>query len=120
MITMDHFMNDTVVSITRDITCLQCGHNGLMDIHDENDVASDGRLFMHLGHNPFSGNLHYQCPACGILLLVEPMLALGKRAVRGVPQLRPGKKILWRKNVLQGLINSLLAKRFQNEGDECR
>lgn len=105
--------------ITRDITCLHCGQRGLMDIHDEKGDA-DGRLFRHLGHDVFSGNLHYQCPACGIILLVDPMLALGERPIRGIPQLRSVKKTVMREGVLQGLISGLLARVFLGESREQR
>lgn len=114
-------MEDKAFPITRDIICLHCGHKGVMDIHNENDVAAaDGRLFMHLGHNPSSGDLHYQCPACGIVLLVDPMLALGKRAIEGMPQLWANKKIVDRERVLQGLISKLFSGRFLNESNERR
>ncbi|MCX5846530.1 MAG: hypothetical protein NTW12_09295 [Deltaproteobacteria bacterium] len=43
---MDQHMDDLAFPITRDITCLHCCHNGVMDIHDEKDVAADGRLFL--------------------------------------------------------------------------
>ena len=106
--------------ITRDITCLYCGQCGLMDIHDEKDDESNGRLFLHLGHDVFSGDLHYQCPACGIILLVDPMLALGERPIRGIPQLRSGKKTVMGEGVLQGLISGLLARVFLGESREQR
>jgi len=91
--------------ITRDIICMHCGHKGMMDIHDDKDDGADGRLFIHLGHNIFSGDLHYQCPACGIVLLVEPMLALGKRVIRAMPQMQTDKEMPWRKGVLRGLMS---------------
>ena len=120
MIIMDHFMNDTIVSITRDITCLQCGHNGLMDIHDEEgDVAND-LLFLNLGHNPFSGDLHYHCPACGIVLLVDPMLALGEKPIRGIPLRQPRKKALETVGFMPGFISGLLARAFPGGGEEYR
>ena len=84
--------SDMAFSITRDITCLHCGKNGLMDIHDEGDNNADGRLFRHLGHDPFIGDLHYQCPDCGIVLIVDPMLALGEKPVQGRPLLSAGKR----------------------------
>jgi DNA-directed RNA polymerase subunit RPC12/RpoP len=106
--------------ITRDITCLHCGHSGLLDIHDEQDEESDGRLFLHLGHNPFSGDLHYQCPACGITLLVDPVLALGERPIMGIPQLEAGKKTVWGEDIFHGYLSGFLARVFIYENSEHR
>lgn len=117
---MGHFMNDTAISITRDITCLKCGHNGLMDIHAEKEDVGDSLLFLSLGHNPFSGDLHYQCPACDIVLLVDPMLALGEKPVRGVPLLQPRKKELKTACFMPEFIGGLLARVFPGGGEEYR
>jgi hypothetical protein len=97
---------NAVFPITRDITCMHCGQRGLMDIRDENAEVDDDRLFLYMGHNPFSGDLHYQCPACGIILLVDPMLALGNTAIRGIPDLaaRSGET---GQTFLNGLFSSL-------------
>ncbi len=70
---------------TRDIACLNCGYAGMLDIHRESDVVQRDRLFIHLGHNPFSGDLHYRCPKCEIVLLVDPMAALGEESLKGFP-----------------------------------
>lgn len=112
---MDRYMDNKTISITRDITCLHCDHNGLMDIHDERENIADGRLFVNLGHNPFSGDLHFQCPACGIVLLVDPMLALGKRPIKGIPQLLAGQKALNVTGALEGFISGLLNKAIWGE-----
>jgi hypothetical protein len=117
---MGQHVMDEAFPITRDIICLHCGHNGVMDIHDENDVAAKDRLFLHLGHNHSSGDIHYQCPACRLILLVDPMLALEKKVIRGMPQPRTGSKTVKRERALQGLISGLLAKLFLNENDERR
>jgi len=46
----------------------------------------DGKkVFKHLGHNPYSGHLHYQCPSCRVVLLVPPMDILEGKSLRGVP-----------------------------------
>jgi hypothetical protein len=71
---------------TRDIACLNCGHTGMLDIHRESDVVQRDLLFKHLGHNPFSGALHYRCPKCEIVLLVDPMAALGEESLKGFPE----------------------------------
>jgi len=70
---------------TRDIVCLNCGYAGMLDIHYERDVVLKDRQFQHLGHNPYSGDLHYRCPACEIVLLVDPMAVLGKKSLKGFP-----------------------------------
>jgi hypothetical protein len=47
------------------------------------DVVPKDRLFKHFGHNPYSGDLHYQCPACEIMLPVDPTAALGVKPLSG-------------------------------------
>lgn len=71
--------------ITRDIVCLNCGFAGLLDVHCENHVVPEGILFHHLGHNPYSGDLHFRCPACEIVLLVDPGAVLGEESLSGLP-----------------------------------
>ena len=70
---------------TRDIACMNCGYAGMLDIHRESDIVQRDSLFIHLGHNPFSGYLHYRCPKCEIVLLVDPMAALGEESLKGFP-----------------------------------
>lgn len=41
--------------------------------------------FCHLGHDPYTGYMHYQCPYCHVLLLVDPMKMLGTQCVQGMP-----------------------------------
>ena len=81
---------------TRDILCLNCGFAGMLDIHQKKDATLKDGLFIHLGHNPYSGDLHYRCPACQIVLLVDPMAALGDNCLEGFPGLslprRSGKQ----------------------------
>jgi len=69
----------------REIACLHCGFAGMLDIHSQDEVIPKDRLFRRLGHNPYSGALHYQCPACGIVLLVDPMAVLGEKSLKGFP-----------------------------------
>ncbi len=113
-------MEKTALPVTRDITCLHCGHCGLLDIHDDSGEVAPGSLFRHLGHNPFSGDLHYRCPACNIVLLVDPMLALGKTAIRGIPQLRTGGDARREEGAIQSFINGLLARRLPEESSKRR
>lgn len=66
----------------RDVICLYCGYTGKLDIHYVNDVVPKELHFRYLGHNPYSGDLHYQCPGCEIVFLVDPMTALGEESLR--------------------------------------
>lgn len=73
---------------TRDIACMNCGQVGMLDVHYVNDVVPKDRLFKHFGHDPYSGDLYYQCPACEIMLLVDPTAALGVKSLKGFPRWR--------------------------------
>ena len=55
------------------ITCINCGVEGVLKVFG---LENDGTLhvFRRLGRNHISGQLHYQCPACKIVLLVDPAL----------------------------------------------
>ena len=64
------------------IKCINCNFVGIL----ENQIITfDGktsdipisRCFKYNGHNPFSGNLHYQCSRCETIILVDPMDVLG-------------------------------------------
>lgn len=59
---------------------------------DTEDNPRGKKVFRHLGHNPFSGHLHYQCPSCSIVLLVLPMDILEGRSLQGIPGPRPQMK----------------------------
>ncbi len=69
---------------TRIITCANCSLNGEIEIYDLKSNVPESKTFKHLGHNPFSGHLHYQCPACEVVLLVDPMDVLGEGTVSGL------------------------------------
>jgi len=116
----NHHMEDRAMAIriTKDITCRHCGHSGQMGIQDEREDRSGGCLFRYLGHDIFPGNLHYECPACGISLLVNPLLALGERPIMGIPQLRKSKKTAREEGLLQGFISRLLTAVFPDEFEE--
>ena len=77
---------------TREIVCLNCGFAGKLDIHHKKDATLKDGLFKHLGHNPYSGDLHYRCPACEIVLLVDPMAALGEEFLKGFPGLTSARR----------------------------
>jgi len=55
------------------ITCIYCGVEGTLNVHG---LDNDGslKIFKRVGRNHFSGQLHYQCPDCKMILLVDPVL----------------------------------------------
>lgn len=53
--------------------CLYCDFEGVLEILNEPHDYPESMIFRHLGHNAVSGHIHYQCPACDIILLVDPM-----------------------------------------------
>lgn len=67
---------------TRNIVCLNCGFAGMLDIHYAKDDVPKECLFQWLGHNPYSGDLHYRCPACEIVLLIDPMTVVGEKFLK--------------------------------------
>jgi len=71
--------------ISAEIQCTYCGLKG--EIGGFNREPHDGhvKIFKHLGHNPFSGHLHYQCPSCSVVLLVPPMDVLEGKFLQGFP-----------------------------------
>lgn len=58
------------------IICRRCGIQGQIEGSGLNRDAPLPNVFKHMGHNPYSGDLHYQCPACGMVLLVDPVAIL--------------------------------------------
>jgi DNA-directed RNA polymerase subunit RPC12/RpoP len=71
---------------TKDITCTYCGQSGEIEVSGLNRGTPLSKIFRHLGHNPFSGDMHYQCPACGIVLLVSPLDVLNDVVNQGLPE----------------------------------
>ena len=57
----------------RAIQCINCGMEGEIEVRGHNNGIARSRIFRHRGHNPFSGHMHYQCPDCGMVMLVDPM-----------------------------------------------
>ncbi|MEQ8181487.1 MAG: hypothetical protein ABRQ29_07215 [Smithellaceae bacterium] len=56
-----------------EITCINCGAEGVLNVHGLNNYESLN-VFKRVGRNHVSGHLHYQCPVCKIILLVDPVL----------------------------------------------
>jgi hypothetical protein len=64
------------------IKCIHCNYIGILEKQASffDDKACDmpiSRVFKHKGHNPFTGNLHYECSQCKTTILVDPMDVLG-------------------------------------------
>ncbi|MBN1547888.1 MAG: hypothetical protein JW902_14655 [Syntrophaceae bacterium] len=60
----------------REILCKYCGMKGLIDVPGLNENITRNLMFRYLGHDPFSGNMHFQCPACREVLAVNPWSVL--------------------------------------------
>lgn len=64
---------------------IKCVHCNFIGILEHQDITFDGKSahrpmssgFKYKGHNPFSGNLHYECSRCETIILVDPMDVLG-------------------------------------------
>jgi hypothetical protein len=82
------------VAISKEIQCTFCGLRGEIERPGTEDKQRGRKVFRHLGHNPFSGHLHYQCPSCSIVLLVLPMDILEGRSLQGIPDPQPRMKPL--------------------------
>ena len=55
------------------ITCINCGIEGVLKasgLQNEDSL----KIFRRVGRNHVSGHFHYQCPACKMVLLVDPSL----------------------------------------------
>lgn len=74
------------------IICRRCGIEGQIEVPGLNRDAPLSSVFKHMGHNPYSGDLHYQCPACGIVLPVDPVTILDSLTSRhpGAAASEPG------------------------------
>jgi hypothetical protein len=65
---------------TRAISCAFCGIQGKIEIWGiDNDEKDD--IFKYMGHNPLSGHMHFQCPRCKIVSLINPMSVLGNDVI---------------------------------------
>ncbi len=67
--------------MTKAFQCTYCGLRGEIALNGLNEGDNGARVFRHVGHNPYSGHLHYQCPACEIVLLVHPLDILGYKVM---------------------------------------
>lgn len=103
---------------TREIVCANCRLSGEIEVRglDRNIPAS--LMFRHLGHNPFSGHMHYQCPACEMVLLVNPIDILMRGPMSSLPgRLKPGRESRWTAGFERSDL-SLLKRFFRRGGME--
>ena len=56
-----------------DTRCMNCDFEGIIEIQGVTYDTPASRIFKHRGHNPFSGHMRYQCPACEGIFLADPM-----------------------------------------------
>ena len=68
---------------TRTIICLNCGIEGEIEVPGLSSTVLPSKIFRQRGHNPYSGDMHYQCPSCNIVLLINPMRVLGEGTIYG-------------------------------------
>jgi hypothetical protein len=86
------------------IKCIHCDCAGIIEDQgttfngQTNDMRAS-RIFKHEGHNPFSGYLHYQCPECQTIILIDPMDVLGESFVTDVRS-KPKSKGFFRSPLL--------------------
>jgi hypothetical protein len=99
-----------------EITCIYCGVEGILNVHGLDDDGSL-KIFKRVGRNHVSGQLHYQCPVCRIVLLVDPVLIrendpIFKKKLTNYPLLPPASA-----NNLSGVYSIHLHKYFER-GDQ--
>jgi len=69
-------------TITRDIKCAICAHEGKVDAVDVDRATPPSKIFNVLGKDS-SGYLHFRCPSCGSDLVVDPYEVIGARQMVG-------------------------------------
>lgn len=101
---------------TKRMTCLHCGFEGEMEVQGLDSDVSALMVFRYLGDNPVSGHMHYQCPACDIVHLVDPT------SVFDGQEFSFSFRFSERKGVAEGLrtklpqMGTMLYRLFQNQG----
>lgn len=99
--------------MTKTIVCQHCGIKGEIELPGMNGDTPSSPIFRHLGHNPFSGHLHYQCPVCEIVLLVDPLTVI-EGLISGYSG-AAAKKTGETKNDKQPQDDSILRRLLQNQ-----
>jgi len=73
------------IMMAKEIHCAHCGMMGDIDGYDQGMNGPQAKIFKHQGHDPFTGQIHYQCPVCLTTLQVNPMNLLRGEALHGIP-----------------------------------
>ena len=84
------------------VKCIHCDYIGILDnqgilLDDKTGDMMNYRCFKYKGHNPFSGNLYYQCSRCEATVLVDPMdvlKAVGAEIIKDVREKRRKKSFI--------------------------
>ncbi|MHB8137101.1 MAG: hypothetical protein ACYDGO_01765 [Smithellaceae bacterium] len=77
--------------------CIHCNCIGTLENHGiifnrkTDDMPIPG-CFKYRGHNPFSGNLHYECSRCETIILIDPMDVLGAVGAEIITDVREKQK----------------------------
>lgn len=87
------------------IQCLACGDKGHIEIKGMRDKMPESRIFRHLGHNAFTGYMHFLCPYCSTLLRVDPIEVLGEGGIRGVPENGIPPDYIFKTGLIHGIRN---------------
>ncbi len=87
------------------IQCLACEDKGYIEIKGMMDKIPEFRIFRHLGHDAFTGHMHFLCPYCNTVLRVDPVEVLGNGAIRGVPEKRNPPDYSFKTRLLHGIRN---------------
>jgi len=84
------------------VKCIHCNYIGTLEnqgilFDGKADDMPISRCFKYKGHNPFSGNLHYECSRCETIILVDPMDVLGAVGAEILADVRekPGGKSIF-------------------------
>jgi len=70
--------------MTNVIICEACRRKGTAgNLYIDNRAGTP--VFRHLGHDPYTGEMHYTCLYCGAVLAVDPMEMLHNFFIKGIP-----------------------------------
>lgn len=71
--------------LAANMICIVCGCRGSIDEQEVSIEPSRQDGFKYLGHDAFTGAMHYQCPECNSYLNVDPMDMFKTYPVKGQP-----------------------------------
>jgi hypothetical protein len=70
--------------MTNVIICEACGGKGIAgNLYVDHRI--DKHVFRHLGHDLYTGEMHYTCLYCDAVLAVDPMEMLRNFFIKGIP-----------------------------------